>query len=74
MSGNPALAMASAAPAGIGYIAKLLGEHLTDKQIQRLSETIRNGGVPVGPKLMSDGEKSVLAALLAGQTANATQQ
>lgn len=63
VTGNP-IAVLAAAPSVIGYIAKTIGEELTDAQIRRLSATIRNGG-PVAGKALSEGEMAVARALIA---------
>lgn len=64
MSGNP-WAVLAAAPSVIGYIAKTMGESLTDAQINRLSATIRNGGVPLPGKTLTAAERAVGAAIIA---------
>jgi hypothetical protein len=72
--GDPLLTALAATPGVISAISRQIGEHLTDQQIQRLSATVRNGGVPVAGKTLSQGEQAVLQALLASQAANQTQQ
>lgn len=66
---NPLLA----APSAVGWVAKALGERLTDKQIRELSAMVRNGG-PVGPKALSDAERRVLNALMMSEGAQAVSQ
>lgn len=73
MSGDPVTALATITPGAVGFFAKKIGEDLTDAQIKRLSETIRNGGVPVPGKAMTAGEKAVLTALLSTQLANGAE-
>jgi hypothetical protein len=65
MNGNPLLAIAATAPSAIGLIAKEIGESMTDAQIQRLSATIRNGGVPIPGKALTASERAVIDALVA---------
>jgi hypothetical protein len=72
--GDPLITALAATPGVISAVARQLGEHMTDQQIQRLSATIRNGGVPVAGKTMTDGERAVVAALLAGRGANEASQ
>jgi hypothetical protein len=72
--GDPLLTALAATPGVISAISRQIGEHLTDQQIKRLSATVRNGGVPVAGKTLSQGEQAVLQALLASQAANQTQQ
>jgi hypothetical protein len=73
MTGDPLVAALSATPGAIGFAAKKIGERLTDAQINRLSEVIRNGGVSVPQKALTEGEKAVLSALLSTQLANQAQ-
>lgn len=63
-SGNPLPML----PGTIGFAAKALGETLTDRQVKKLSEIVRNGG-PVDPKRLTDGERAVLKALAASSMA-----
>jgi hypothetical protein len=72
--GDPLLTALAATPGVISAISRQIGEHLTDQQIKRLSATVRNGGVPVAGKTLSQGEQAVLQALLASQAANQAQQ
>lgn len=71
--GDPVMTALAATPGVISYIARQVGERLTDAQIQRLSATIRNGGVPLAGKTLSRNEQAVLSALLATQAADQTQ-
>lgn len=59
---NPLLA----APPMIGLVARGVGERMTQKQVNNLSATIRNGA-PLPTKMLSDAEKAVVSALLAVQ-------
>lgn len=72
MSGNVGTASLMMTPSVVGYVAKQLGEHLTDKQVQNLSRQIRYGGVPPA-KTLTEGERRVVAALLANQAAQGQQ-
>ncbi|WP_336042562.1 hypothetical protein [Pseudooceanicola nanhaiensis] len=62
-SGNPLYMV----PPALGQIAKALAERSTKKQVAGLGELIRNGGVPLPGKGVSDTERRVIAALLASR-------
>jgi hypothetical protein len=72
--GDPIVTALAATPGIISAIARQLGEKLTDQQITRLSATIRNGGVPVAGKTLTDGERAIVQALLANQAATQAPQ
>jgi hypothetical protein len=71
--GNPIVTGLAATPGIISAVARQIGETLTDRQIEKLSATIRNGGVPVSEKALTAGERAVLSTLLASQAANQTE-
>ena len=58
-----------AIPPTLGFMAKGGAEALTQRDISRLQDLIRNGA-PLDPKIMSDAQKSAIAALLSAQIAN----
>lgn len=60
-------------PGVAGFIAKSVGEGVTQKQVERLAAMIRNGA-PLPVKTMSEAEKRVVAALMASTGANAAAE
>lgn len=56
---------------GTGLIAKAIADRATGKNAQQLIDAILSGGSGARPALMNDNVKRVLAAVAAGQTANA---
>lgn len=65
---NPLLAI----PPTAGYFAKARAENMTNKQLQQLQELILNGA-PLDKKQMTDAQKRVLAAMMAGQVSGEPQ-
>lgn len=65
-TGNPLFAL----PAFIGEIAKRSGEMLTERQVQRLTEIVRNGGMLPAAERLTAAEFNVLKAVLAAQSAS----